>query len=232
MTLQTLDTPPVRTKAAARETTKPSRVLVVDDHPLMRLGLKNVIGADPTLVVDGEAGTAAHAVEMFRAVQPDVVLMDLRLPDSRGATAVEAIRRERGDAKVIVLSSSVSEEDVYGAVAAGARAYVLKTIDAADLRAVMHSVLRGERHFAGDVAACLASRRQDSELTTRELDVLKLMVRGKRNRHIAQTLGISTSTVKTHVANILGKLKVADRTAAATAAIERGIISLSGQTSY
>jgi DNA-binding NarL/FixJ family response regulator len=202
------------------------RVLLVDDHALMRIGLGSVIAADPSLTVCGEAGTAARGVEMYRTLRPDIVLMDLRLPDSSGAAATEKIREEFPEARVIVISSFAPDEEIYEAIVAGARAYVLKTIEAADLLAVIRAVMRGERYLPSDVAARLASRNPQSALTDRERGVLELIVRGKRNREIGDTLGISEGTVKTHVANILLKLGVADRTEAATVAIERGIVRI------
>ncbi len=201
-----------------------ARVLLVDDHSLMRLGLASAIAEDPRLTVCGEAGTAADALKMYRSLRPDIVLMDLRLPDASGAFAIAAIRGEFPEAKIVVISTFAPDEEIHAAVTAGARAYVLKTIDAPDLRAVVHAVLRGERHFAADVAVRLASRNLQSGLTVRERDVLELVARGKRNREIADALGITEGTVKSHVANILVKLGVTDRTEAATVAIERGII--------
>jgi two-component system, NarL family, response regulator len=206
--------------------TAPLSVLLVDDHSLMRIGLASVIASDPGLAVCGEAGTGASALELYRSLQPDIVLMDLRLPDMSGAAVTEKIRDEFPEAKIIVVSSFAPDDEIYAAVMAGARAYVLKTIDAGQLIEVIRTVASGRRHIPADVAARLAARIPRSELTDRERKVLQLVVKGKRNREIADELGITEGTVKTHVGNILMKLGVADRTEAATAAIERGIINL------
>ena len=219
-------------KDARRASTEPEphvqtlRVLVVDDHLLMRMGLRSAISDDKHLSVCGEAGTVAKAVEIYRTLRPDVTLMDLRLPDGSGVDATSAIRAEFPDARIILVSSFAPDEEIYAAFQAGARAYVLKTIDAGDLRALIHAVMRGERHVPTDVAARLASRNPQSDLTDRERTVLQLVVRGRRNREIASALDIAEGTVKGHVQTILLKLGVADRTEAATAAIQRGIVHL------
>jgi DNA-binding NarL/FixJ family response regulator len=204
----------------------PLRVLLVDDHALVRIGLTSVIAAEGGLEVCGEASTGARAVELYRTLRPDVVLMDLRLPDISGVQATTEIRKEFPDAKLVVISSFAPDEEVYAAIAAGAQAYVLKTIEAEELVAVIRKVASGIRHIPAEIAARLAARIPRSELTDRERDVLRLLVRGRRNREIADELGISEGTVKTHVGNILLKLGAADRTEAATMAIERGIVTL------
>jgi DNA-binding NarL/FixJ family response regulator len=200
------------------------RVLLVDDHALMRMGLTNAICAEPGLTVCGEAGTAAKGISMYRALRPDVVLMDLRLPDFSGAKATAAIRAEFPEARIILISSFSPDEEIHAAFQAGARAFIPKTIDAGDLRAVIHAVMRGERHVSGEVAGRLAARNPHSELTDREREVLQLVVRGRRNREIAEELAISEGTVKAHVQTILLKLGVIDRTEAAMVAIQRGIV--------
>ncbi len=206
--------------------TSQSRVLLVDDHSVMRIGLAGAISCDPHLSVCGEGRTAAEGIERYRSLRPDVTVMDLRLPDASGTTATRTIRDEFPDARIIVLSAFAPEEEIYAAFAAGARAYVLKTIEAPDLRAVIHAVVRGERYVAAEVAQRLANRTTQSDLSEREREVLRLVTRGKRNRAIADALGITEGTVKTYVGNILLKLGVRDRTAAAIAAIERGFACL------
>lgn len=202
-------------------------VLVVDDHALMRVGLANVIATAPGLSICGEASNGAHAIELYRELRPDIVLMDLRLPDTNGVSVTASLCQEFPAAKVIIISSFALDEEIYDAISAGARAYLLKTIEADQLIEVIRKVASGQRHIPPDIAKRLAARTPRSELTDRERNVLQLVVRGRRNREIADELGISEGTVKTHVANILQKLGVADRTEAATAAIERGIVKLS-----
>jgi len=186
-----------------------------------------VIGTEADMDVCGQAGTAAQAVELYRAQQPDVVLMDLRLPDMSGAEATAAIRREFPEAKVVVVSTFAGDEDVYAAISAGALAYVLKTVTCEELIEVIRKVAAGRRHIPPEIGARLADRVPRSDLSAREKAVLALLVRGKRNRQIAEDLGITEGTVKVHVSNIILKLGVSDRTEAATAAIERGLVRLS-----
>jgi DNA-binding NarL/FixJ family response regulator len=202
------------------------RVLLVDDHALMRIGLASVIGAEPGMEVVGDASTGGRGLEMYRAMKPDVALVDLRLPDMSGVLVTKAIRAEFPDAKIVVISSFAPDEEVYSAFTAGAHAYVLKTIESEELCIVIRKVAAGQRHIPAEVAERLAARIPQSDLTDRERDVLRLLVRGRRNREIADSLSISEGTVKTHVGNILLKLGVTDRTEAATVAIERGIVSL------
>jgi DNA-binding NarL/FixJ family response regulator len=202
------------------------RILIADDHALVRIGLTSVIGAEKDMEVCGQASTGAQAVELYRTLRPDVVLMDLRLPDLSGVQATVTIRGQFPDARIVVISSFTPDEEIYSVIAAGAQAYVVKTTEAEEILKVIRTVAGGGRHIPGDIAARLASRIPQSELTDRERDVLKLLVRGLRNRAIAEGLGISEVTVKSHVGNILLKLGVADRTAAATVAIERGIVTL------
>jgi DNA-binding NarL/FixJ family response regulator len=202
------------------------RILLVDDHALVRIGLGSVIADEPGMEVCGEATTGARAIELYRSLRPGLVLMDLRLPDLSGAEATEAIRREFPDAKLLVVSSFAPDEEVYAAIAAGAQGYVLKTIETEQLVAAIRTVASGLRHIPPEIAARLAARIPRSDLTDRERDVLRLLVRGRRNREIAEQLTIAEGTVKTHVANILLKLGATDRTEAATVAIERGIITL------
>jgi DNA-binding NarL/FixJ family response regulator len=202
------------------------RVLLVDDHALMRIGLVNALSGEPGLTVCGEAATAAKGVEMYRSLRPDVVIMDLRLPDFSGAKATAMIREEFPEARIILISSYAPEDDIYAGFQAGARGYIQKSIDVGDLRAVIYAITRGERHVPSDVAALLAARNPHSELTDRERRVLELVTRGRRNREIAKELAIQEGTVKAHVQTILLKLAVTDRTEAAVVAIQRGIVHL------
>jgi DNA-binding NarL/FixJ family response regulator len=165
-------------------------------------------------------------VALFRALRPDVTLMDMRLPDQSGAEAIRTIRGEFSDAKILVISTFVADEEVYAAITAGALGYVLKTVESEELVGLIRRAAQGLRHIPPEVGARLADRIPLSDLTARERLVLALLVRGRRNRQIAEELGIAEGTVKSHVSNIMLKLGVADRTEAATVAIERGLIRL------
>jgi two-component system, NarL family, response regulator len=201
-----------------------ARILLVDDHPSICIGLTSVITEDARLSICGTAETVAQAVAMYRYLRPDVVLMDLRLPDGSGTDAMSEMRKGSADVKVLVMSAFSSEVEIHAAMTAGVRGYILKTIGAGDLRAAIHAVIRGERYLDHSVAARLPGSRLASGLTERERDVLQLIARGKRNREIAEVLGIVEGTVKSHVVKILSKLGVRHRTAAVTVAIERKII--------
>jgi two-component system NarL family response regulator len=200
------------------------RVLLVDDHVIMRVGLANVISSEPGMEVCGEAGTGQEAIAMYRSLEPDVVLMDLRLPDMTGVEALAKIREEFPKARIAIVSTFAKEDDVYAAVSAGARGYVLKTLQCETLIEVIRTVGAGQRYMPPDIAARLADRVPRSELTPRERDVLSRLVQGRKNQQIADDLGISDGTVKVHVGNILLKLGAADRTEAVTVAIVRGIV--------
>jgi DNA-binding NarL/FixJ family response regulator len=202
------------------------RLMLVDDHYLVRLGLSSVIALEADMTVCAEAATGHRAIELFRSEQPDVTLMDLRLPDLSGTDAIRAIRAEAPDARIIALSTFAGDEEIHVALEAGALAYLVKTVQPEELVNTIRKVAAGHRHVPPDVAARLASRAPRSHLSPRELEVLKLMVVGKRNREIARQLDISEGTVKVHVSNILSKLGAADRTEAVTQALQRGIVAL------
>ena len=202
------------------------RVLVVDDHFVVRMGLTTLINTQSDMTVVGEATNGKQAVELFRAEKPDVTLMDLRMPEMNGVEAITAIRNEYPDCRIIVLTTYDGDEDIYRAFQAGARAYLLKDMHRDELLEAIRSVYRGQRFIPPVVASSLADRMPRSELTSRELEVLKLIVKGMSNKEIASTLEITEGTVKVHVNNVLGKLGVSDRTKAATTAIQRGIVHL------
>ena len=202
------------------------RVLVVDDHFVVRMGLTTLINTQSDMTVVGEATNGKQAVELFRAEKPDVTLMDLRMPEMNGVDAITAIRNEYPDCRIIVLTTYDGDEDIYRAFQAGARAYLLKDMHRDELLEAIRSVYRGQRFIPPAVASSLADRMPRSELTSRELEVLKLIVKGMSNKEIASTLEITEGTVKVHVNNVLGKLGVSDRTKAATTAIQRGIVHL------
>lgn len=204
--------------------TSRARILVVDDHAVVREGLVALLQRQSDLQVVAEAADGASAIRLYRQHQPDMVVLDLRLPDLDGAEVTAAIRAEFPQARLLVLSSFDGDEDIYRALKAGARAYVLKDSSREELLAAVRSVAAGQRRISGPVAERLAERVEGSELTTRELAVLRQIVSGRSNKQIATVLAISEGTVKTHVKSILAKLDVADRTEAAVAALRRGIV--------
>jgi two-component system NarL family response regulator len=202
------------------------RVMVADDHPIVREGLRAVISMHQGMVVVAEAQDGREAVEQFRATRPDVALIDLRMAHCDGVEATSIIRREFPDSGIVVLTTYAGDEDVYSALRAGARAYLLKGCDVQELIAAIRIVHAGGRHIPPEVSSLLAERFAGNDLTAREREVLQLIVRGAKNRAIAAALGVTEGTVKGHVNNILGKLGVADRTQAATVALQRGLVHL------
>src|SRR6266404_2895745 len=207
-------------------TTNSIRIMVVEDHHVVRQGLVALLKTTPEMQVVAEAQDGLQAVELFRKHRPDVTLMDLRLPGLGGVQATEAIRKEFPQARIIVLTTFDGDEDIYRAIQAGARGYLLKDMFGEELMEAIRAVHAGKTRIPGVVAERLADRMGGPNLTTRELSVLELIVRGRSNKEIADDLGIFESTVKTHVNNILSKLSVSDRTQAATTALQRGIVHL------
>lgn len=202
------------------------RLLLVDDHSVIRMGLTGSLNLEPDLTVIGEAGKGGQAIELHRKLRPDVVLMDFRLPDMTGVEATKTICREFPDARVLMLTVHEGEEDVYRAIQAGALGYVQKSIGWRELLAAIRSVAAGERYLPPELAARLKERLGREPLSERELEVLHLIVRGQSNKEIGVSLNISDVTVKRHITHILEKLHVLDRTQAAIAAIQRGIVHL------
>jgi two-component system NarL family response regulator len=202
------------------------RVLIADDHFVVRAGLSTVINSEPDMTVVAEAMNGKQAVDLHRQHRPDVVLMDLRMPEMNGVDAISAIQRESPDSRIIVLTTYDGDEDIYRALQAGARGYILKDMVGDELLDAIRAVHAGQRRIPASVAARLAERMPRSELTPRELEVLQLIVKGKSNKEIAAELFVTEGTVKVHVNNLLSKLGVSDRTQAATAAIQRGIVHL------
>ena len=204
--------------------TSQTRILVVDDHAVVREGLVSLLQRQSDLQVVAEASDGATAIRLYRQHQPDMVVLDLRLPDLDGAEVTAAIRAEFPQARLLVLSSFDGDEDIYRALKAGARAYVLKDSSREELLAAVRTVAAGQRRIPPAVAERLAERVEGSELTARELAVLRQIVSGRSNKQIAKVFAISEGTVKTHVKSILAKLDVADRTEAAVAALRRGLV--------
>jgi two-component system NarL family response regulator len=203
-----------------------ANVLVVDDHALLRTGVANIINQESDLHVIAEASNGLEAVEAFERHHPDVTLLDLRMPVMEGVEAVRQIRERDPHAKVIVLTTYDTDDDISRALKAGAKAYVLKDISADALIACIHDVLAGKTYLAPAAAAKLAEGVTHIQLTPRELTTLRLMADGKSNKDIANELGISERTVKTHLGHLFEKLAVTSRTEAVKIATRRGLVRL------
>lgn len=201
------------------------RVLLVDDHPVVREGLRGIIGTEDGIAVVGEAGSAADAVAVARAHEPDVVLMDLRMPDGDGVQATRDLLARNPGCRVVVLTTYENDADILRAVEAGATGYLLKDAGRGELVGAIRAAARGETVLAPTVAARLVSQmRSPVDLTPREIEVLRLVGAGRTNAEIGRELFVSEATVKTHLLRTFGKLGVSDRTAAVTAALQRGIL--------
>jgi DNA-binding NarL/FixJ family response regulator len=198
-------------------------ILVVDDHPIMRLGVAAIIAAQPDMQVSGQAGSGEEAVRLFKKHQPDVTLMDLRLPGMSGLEALRAIRQMDPNARCVVLTTYEGDEDIHQAMAAGALGYLIKGMSHETLVDALRRVHSGSRFLPPPIVRSLADRTPNSELSPREREVLSLMVRGKSNKEIASALGITEATVKCHVSVILLRLEVTDRTQAVIVALQRGL---------
>lgn len=203
---------------------KKIKVLIVDDHFVVRIGLLTSLKMDDGFDAVGEASTGRQALELYRQHSPDVVLMDLRLPDMSGIEATAALCREFPGAKIIIISSFDAQEDVYRAFKAGALGYLRKDVLGEELFRAIKTVAAGGKFIPPEIARSLADHAAGPELTPRELEVLRLLIKGLSNKEIGAVLGASEFTAKFHVKNILAKLQVSDRTEAASAAFERGII--------
>jgi DNA-binding NarL/FixJ family response regulator len=208
------------------KSSKPIRILVVDDHFMVRMGLSASLNVESDMEVVAESASGEAAIEAYRKYRPTLVLMDLRLPGMSGAECTAAIIREYPDASILMLSTHCSEEEVYRALQAGARGYIVKSILREELLRAVRAVHRGQQYVDPIVASQLAERRSHRSLSTREVEVLQMVARGLGNKEIANLLSIAEVTVKLHVSHVLEKLSVKDRTQAATEALQRGIISL------
>lgn len=202
------------------------RIMIVEDHHIVRKGFVALLQMVDGLEVVAETSSGGDALLLYREHQPDIALMDLRLPGMGGVDAIKAIRGEFPAARIIVLTTFDGDEDIYRALQAGARGYLLKGMEADDLIAAIRSVHAGKTCIPAEVAGRLAERFAGSALTQRETEVVQLIVKGLNNRDIGAKLFISEATVKTHINNLLSKLGVADRTQAATTALQRGIVHL------
>lgn len=202
-------------------------VMVVDDHPLMRVGIAAIINARKDMTVVAQAGTGEESVQLFRQEKPDITLMDLRLPGSMsGVDAIAAIRSIDHNARFIVVTTYDGDEDIHRALEAGAQGYIIKGMPYQTLIDALLRVYSGGRFLPPPVARALASRVPDSDLSAREKEVLHLMVGGNSNKQIASVLGITEATVKSHVSTILQRLDVDDRTQAVVTALQRGLVHL------
>jgi len=203
------------------------RVLLVDDHLIVRMGLRSLLEVQPDMTVVAEVAGGVDAVKAFAQHQPDITLMDLRMPDLSGAEATTAIRQRFPAARVLVLTTFDNDEDICRALEAGAAGYLLKNTDGGPLLETIRAVHAGTYRLPAEITARLAQRRAAPGLSPRELDVLQLIVKGHSNKEIGATLGLAENTVKNHVKMIFEKLNVADRTQAATTALQRGLARLS-----
>jgi DNA-binding NarL/FixJ family response regulator len=204
----------------------PIRVLVADDHPVVRNGLAGVITQQAELSLVAEAANGRQALERFREHRPDVVLMDLRMPEMDGVSAIKAIRAEFPDARILALTTYEGDVDIHRALEAGARGYLLKDMLLTEVLGAIRAVHRGDRVIPVAVAARLAEFTPRTDLSAREVEVLQLVARGLSNRDVAGVIGRTDETVKVHLKNIFAKLGVADRTEAVTLAYSRGILHL------
>ncbi len=202
------------------------RIMVADDHFIVRSGLVASINSEPDMTVVGQATDGAQAVEGYARWRPDIAVIDLRMPVKSGNQAIEAIRQNDPDARILVLTAYNGDEDIHRALAAGARGYLLKSSTGDDLIPAIRAVAAGRRWIPSDVASRLAVRQEYETLTQREIEVLREIAKGRANKEIACQLAITENTVKDHLKSILGKLHVAARTEAVTAAVQRGIIEL------
>jgi DNA-binding NarL/FixJ family response regulator len=202
------------------------RILCVDDHPLVREGLAAVINSQPDMQLLGQASNVQEALQEFRKGQPDVTLMDVRLPGESGIDAVAEIRREFPAARIIMLTTFEGDVEIQRALQAGARAYLLKSMPPKELLAAIRQVHTGKKQIPAQVAARLAEHLSDEKLTEREIEVLREIAGGNRNRDIAEKLFIAEETVKVHIKHIMEKLGASDRTQAVAIGLRRGIIQL------
>jgi len=215
-----------RPEARALRNTEPIRILSVDDHPVFREGLSTIITSQQDMVLVAQAANAIEAVTEFRRHRPDITLMDLRLPGTNGTDTLIAIRGEFPRARIIMLTTSDSDGEIQRAIRAGASGYILKSTPKNELLAVIRAVHGGRKHIPPEVAARIAEHLGEEDLTTRELDVLRLIRDGYRNKQIADRLAIAETTVNFHIKNLVDKLQANDRTHAVTIAIRRGLLQV------
>lgn len=202
------------------------RVFSVDDHPLLREGIATLVNNQPDMVLVGEASTGAEAIQQFKQHMPDVTLLDLRLPDMSGIDVLIAVRSEFPEARIVMLTTFEGDVEVQRALRAGARGYLLKNMPPVELLDVIRQVHDGKKRIPPEIASQLLEHLSDEGLTEREVEVLREVADGNRNREIAERLFISEETVKVHIKHIMEKLGAADRTQAVAIGVRRGIIHL------
>lgn len=200
------------------------RILIVDDHPVVRAGLSSMLGTQPELRVVGAASSGAEALRMMHTETIDLALLDLRMPVLNGFETLSRIKNEGISTRVIILTNYETDEDIYRAIQAGADGYLLKNATLREMVEAIKTVQNGKRYIPPAIASRLAERMLRSNLTPREVEILKLLAKGLTNKQIGRVLAISDNTVRNHVNRIIEKLEVADRTEAATTAIHRGLI--------
>ena len=201
-------------------------IMVIDDQAVVRQGFVSLINTVPDMEVIAEGINGQEAIDLYNQHKPDITLIDLRMPVVGGVEAIAAIRRDFPDARLIVLTTYDGDEDIYRSLQAGARGYLLKDVFFEELETAIRTVHGGSRHIPAAIAERLAERMASSDLTSREMEVLELIVRGQSNKEIGASLAISEATVKSHINNILSKLGVTDRTQAVTTALQRGLVHL------
>lgn len=202
------------------------RILIADDHPILGQALTMFLQCEPDMTVVGHAGDGREALKLFHQHQPDVTLMDLQMPKMEGADAIAAICAKFKQARIIVLTTFDGDEDIYRGLRAGAKGYILKGAKPNELLDAIRTVHQGKKYIPPTIAAKLAERMNTEELSDRELEVLRLIAKGKNNQQISNVLNIAESTVRFHANNIFGKLNVSDRTQALVTALNRGIVRL------
>ena len=202
------------------------RILIVDDHPVVRAGLASMLGTQAELDLIGSAPSGEDALRVIEEREPDVVLLDLRMPGMSGVEMLQAMKAAGKSVRVIILTNYETDEDIYRAVQAGAQGYLLKDTSLKEMLEAIRAVHAGKRYIPRHIASRLAERMVRTDLTARELEILKLLSKGPTNKQIGHALGISDNTVRNHVLKIIEKLEVSDRTEAATTAIQRGLITI------